>query len=133
MTFLEKFVSENRIQKNLYTYIGCPKEFGYENVKPCMDAALPTPSCYECWNREMPGEQSNKETEERFIRPDYYKSGGIECIDAMVSAFGKDKVATWCIINVFKYVWRYHHKNGMEDVRKAAYYVEKYLELTGNE
>ncbi len=85
------------------------------------------------YKRETPGEQSVCEDTERFIRPDYYKSGGIECIDAMVSAFGKDKVATWCILNVFKYVWRYHHKNGMEDVRKAAYYIEKYLELTEDE
>lgn len=62
--------------------------------------------------------------------PSHYTQGGIECIDAMVSAYGKEAVANYCIINAFKYIWRSHKKNGREDVKKAKWYLDKHLELT---
>ena len=61
--------------------------------------------------------------------PSHYTQGGIECIDAMVAAFGKDTVADYCIVNAFKYLWRYKHKNGDEDISKAHWYITKYKEL----
>lgn len=65
--------------------------------------------------------------------PSHYNQGGIECIDAMVSAFGKDAVADFCIINAFKYVWRASEKNGTEDINKAIWYLTKYKELKDGE
>ena len=65
--------------------------------------------------------------------PDHYNQGSIECIDAMVSAFGKEATAGFCIINAFKYVWRASNKNGMEDIDKAIWYLTKYKELTGED
>ena len=65
--------------------------------------------------------------------PDHYNQGGIECIDAMVSAFGKEATAHFCIINAFKYCWRSEHKNGFEDIDKAIWYLNKYKELMRNE
>ena len=62
-------------------------------------------------------------------RPAHYTQGGIECIDAMISAFGKEAVKTYCRINAFKYLWRSEHKNHTEDIRKAIWYLNKYLEL----
>ena len=64
--------------------------------------------------------------------PSHYNNGDIECIDAMVSAFGAEAVATFCKINAFKYVWRADHKNGIEDVDKAIWYLNKFKELSGN-
>lgn len=61
--------------------------------------------------------------------PSHYTQGDIQCIDAMIAAFGKEAVATWCKINAFKYVWREEHKNGMEDIDKALWYLTKYKEL----
>ena len=61
--------------------------------------------------------------------PKHYNQGGIECIDAMISAFGKDNVAGFCVINAFKYIWRAADKNGMEDVDKAIWYLNKFKEL----
>lgn len=61
--------------------------------------------------------------------PAHYTQGGIECIDAMVSAFGAEAVKSYCKINAFKYVWRTDHKNGREDIEKAVWYLKKYLEL----
>lgn len=61
--------------------------------------------------------------------PSHYNQGNIECIDAMVAAFGKQEVATFCKINAFKYIWRMSHKNGQEDLNKALWYLNKYNEL----
>ena len=61
--------------------------------------------------------------------PSHYTQGGVECIDAMVSAFGKEAVATFALLNAFKYIWRSDHKGGKEDIEKAVWYLKKYLEL----
>lgn len=64
--------------------------------------------------------------------PSHYNQGNIECIDAMVAAFGKEAVATFCHINAFKYLWRTEHKNGLQDIDKAIWYLNKYKELKAN-
>ena len=59
----------------------------------------------------------------------YNKELNIECIDAMRAAFGDDVVSAFCICNVFKYTWRHQSKNGKQDLEKAQWYLNKYLEL----
>ena len=56
------------------------------------------------------------------INPTYYKKG-IETIDYIES---KDM----CYLegNVVKYISRYKEKNGVEDLRKCAWYLEKLIE-----
>ena len=61
--------------------------------------------------------------------PSHYNQGDIECIDAMISAFGKHNVSVFCAINAFKYIWRSNDKNGMEDINKACWYLDKFKEL----
>lgn len=61
--------------------------------------------------------------------PTHYTQGGIECIDAMEAAFGAHELAVYCKIAAFKYIWRCEHKNGLEDVKKAVWYLNKYIEL----
>ena len=62
--------------------------------------------------------------------PKHYTQGKIECIDAIESAVselsGLDAV---CTANVIKYVWRWKHKNGVIDLRKAQWYLEKLINL----
>ena len=58
----------------------------------------------------------------------YYKDG-IDCITAMKHAFGEEAVQHFCITNAFKYIWRHMSKNGMQDIEKAVWYLNKYLEL----
>lgn len=65
--------------------------------------------------------------------PKHYTNGGIECIDAMISAFGKEAVMIYCRINAFKYIWRSDLKGRVEDIQKAAWYLRKYLELAEEE
>lgn len=61
--------------------------------------------------------------------PSHYNQGGIECIDAMESAFGKEAVKDFCLCNAFKYLWRSRNKNGLEDIQKAKWYLNKFKEL----
>lgn len=62
-------------------------------------------------------------------KPKHYTSGDIECIDAMIAAFGKEAVMTFCKLNSFKYIWREKLKGGTQDMDKATWYLNKYLQL----
>ena len=60
--------------------------------------------------------------------PKHYTQGDIECIDALKAAtVGKRGIEAVCVANVIKYLWRYEEKNGIEDVRKAKWYIERLL------
>lgn len=60
--------------------------------------------------------------------PRHYTQGGIECIDALKAAtVGKRGIDAVCVANIIKYLWRYEEKNGIEDVRKAKWYIERLL------
>lgn len=60
-------------------------------------------------------------------RPAHYTSGGIECIDAMQAAFGAEAVKDFCLCNAFKYLWRHRSKNGVEDLKKARWYLNRLI------
>lgn len=63
--------------------------------------------------------------------PSHYTHGSIECIDAMVAAFGKKEVTNYCKINAFKYLWRADLKGKtLEDLKKAQWYLLKAIELS---
>ena len=68
---------------------------------------------------------------EEINHPDRYKSGKFECIDVMLDVFGADAVKHFCILNSFKYLWRAEKKNGVEDIKKAVWYLNKFIELGG--
>lgn len=68
-------------------------------------------------------------TEDNVQHPAHYIGGSIECIDAMAETQGVEAVKNFCICNAFKYLWRHGKKNGVEDVKKAAWYLNKFIEL----
>lgn len=65
--------------------------------------------------------------------PSHYETGKYECIDVMLETQGKDAVLNFCLCNAFKYLYRHNRKNGIEDVKKAKWYVDKYIELVGDD
>ena len=65
--------------------------------------------------------------------PSHYNNGDMECIDAMVGAYGKDEVAIFSKISAFKYLWRLGHKDEeAQEIGKIKWYLDKYLELKEN-
>ena len=65
--------------------------------------------------------------------PSHYTTGGIECIDCIKSALGENFMG-FLIGNVIKYSYRYRNKNGLEDLKKARWYLERAIrEVEGNE
>lgn len=60
--------------------------------------------------------------------PAHYKTGGIETIDFIRAKLGKQEFEAYCIGNVFKYLTRYRHKNGIEDLKKGQWYLNKAIE-----
>lgn len=61
--------------------------------------------------------------------PVHYTSGKVECIDAIESATSNlTGIEAVCTANVIKYVWRWKLKNGIEDLEKAEWYLQKLIE-----
>lgn len=67
-------------------------------------------------------------------QPAHYTGGKVECIEAIEvatdSLSGLDAV---CTANVIKYVWRWKHKNGVEDLKKAKWYLERLITKLEND
>lgn len=61
----------------------------------------------------------------------YCQDGAMECIDEMIAIFGKTVTMHFCLLNVWKYRKRAVFKNGEEDMKKADWYMKKYIELGG--
>jgi hypothetical protein len=66
--------------------------------------------------------------------PSHYTQGKIECIDAIEeSTKGLLGIAAVCVANVIKYIWRYKFKNGIEDLKKARWYLDKLINHEENQ
>ena len=67
-------------------------------------------------------------------KPIHYNQAGIECIEAIeaMTENMSSKVAPHAA-NVLKYLWRHEYKNGLEDIDKAIWYLnrlrKRYTEL----
>lgn len=61
--------------------------------------------------------------------PSHYETGKFECIKVMEEAIGREEVKGFCICNAFKYLYRCRRKNGLEDIKKAKWYIDKFIEL----
>lgn len=74
----------------------------------------------------IPNEECYTESTDVVNKPEHYRQGDIECIDAIKSATThKLGIAAVCVANVIKYLWRYESKNGLEDVKKAQWYLNR--------
>lgn len=63
--------------------------------------------------------------------PSHYETGKFECIDVMVEILGAEATKNFCVCNAFKYIYRHKRKNGLEDIQKAIWYLNKAVELDG--
>lgn len=61
--------------------------------------------------------------------PAHYTAGGIECIDCIESLITPIKEPTHAFLTgqVIKYLGRYTLKNGLEDLKKARWYLDRLI------
>ena len=59
--------------------------------------------------------------------PLHYTRGSIECIDAIEASMPPAEFRGAMKANIIKYLWRYEHKNGLEDLKKARFYLERMI------
>lgn len=64
--------------------------------------------------------------------PAHYNTGKIEVIDYIVDKLTKDQFEGYCVGNAMKYVSRYQHKGGMNDLKKAVWYLNKLIVSQNN-
>ena len=69
-------------------------------------------------------------SESRVAHPAHYQtSNGLETIDVM-EAFTEDMAGyeAVCTSNILKYICRWKKKNGLEDLKKAEWYLKRLIE-----
>ena len=113
----------------------------YCNQTNCKDCELDVDSCVDdkytadnyitAYDMLFGNKEPSEEETDNVNHPQHYTYGKYECIDVMTDIFGSEAVKDFCVCNAFKYLWRHKHKNNLEDIKKAKWYVDKYIELSG--
>ena len=63
--------------------------------------------------------------------PSHYQ-GKVECIDCIESATaGLNGIEAFCTGNAIKYLYRWKKKNGITDLKKAKWYIDKIISVNG--
>lgn len=70
-----------------------------------------------------------KKSSSKVHHPDHYNQNGMEVWD-VINAFTKDLEGAEAFYagNAIKYILRWNHKNGIEDLEKAKVYIDKIIE-----
>lgn len=106
-----------------------PKEGFIRDCDTCKHADVDGDDepCTNCWGDKW------QSKEDVVNHPSHYETGKFECIEVMQEVFGKEAVQNFCLCNAFKYLYRTKRKNGLEDVKKCRWYVDKFIELEEGE
>ena len=72
--------------------------------------------------------QKEKEKVDMVNSPAHYNKAGIETIDIIQSVTG-DGFEAYLQGNILKYMCRYKYKNGLEDLEKAQWYLNRLIEI----
>lgn len=79
--------------------------------------------------KKQADEQSdNQEMEKMVNHPDHYTYSSIETID-MIESMTAEGFHYYLEGNILKYLARYRHKNGIQDLKKAQWYLNKLIEV----
>jgi len=57
-------------------------------------------------------------------KPPHYQ-GEIECIECIKASMTYEEFKGYLRGNVFKYLWRYNRKNGLQDLEKSQWYLNR--------
>ena len=64
--------------------------------------------------------------------PSHYADQGVECIDYIKQQLTEEQYMGYLLGNVTKYLHRHNYKNGLEDLRKAIWYLDRYVQAYEN-
>lgn len=64
---------------------------------------------------------------DKINHPPHYTYGSVETIDYITQVVGYDGFVGYCIGNILKYISRAEHKNGLEDYKKARWYLDRLI------
>ena len=103
--------------------VSMPAHFGYELCEPQPEVTL------ENYFRGLVQMDFADDKEDMVNSPSHYTQGSIECIDAIAQVV-KDLqgMEAMCTGNAIKYLWRWKHKNGVEDLKKAQWYLQRMID-----
>lgn len=82
-----------------------------------MDSKIPLEEYY-CYMKDI----FRKEDKDIMNYPAYYTQGKIEVLD-----FIEDQKLDYHEGNIIKYICRYKYKNGLEDLKKARFYLDRLI------
>lgn len=57
-------------------------------------------------------------------KPNHYTYSSIESIEYLMDIMTKEEFIGWLRGNIHTYLHRYKHKNGVEDLKKAEFYLK---------
>ena len=88
-------------------------------------------SVEEALERFQPVEETNIAYDDSVNHPSHYTQGTVECIDAIESSMTPEEFRGYLKGCLMKYIWRYQHKGGMEDLKKARWYLDRLIKFWG--
>lgn len=59
--------------------------------------------------------------------PKHYTTGKIETIEYIEDKLSPEQLEGYFAGNIIKYLSRYKHKNGVEDLKKARWYLDRLI------
>ena len=74
----------------------------------------------------MKAENVTNDTE---IKPGYYEGNGGDLFDHFEKMFNGDQFGAFLVMNIFKYLYRFQGKAGLEDLIKARTYLNRLISL----
>lgn len=82
---------------------------------------------------QMPVDWKKKEEVDNVNHPAHYTAGDAKCISCNHPIECIDVVShmSFRLGNIIKYLWRAGRKNGLEDLKKAAWYLNHLIERGG--
>ena len=78
-----------------------------------------------------PVNETNIAYDDSVNHPAHYTQGTVECIDAIESSMTPEEFRGYLKGCQIKYIWRYQHKGGMEDLKKARWYLDRLIKFWG--
>jgi hypothetical protein len=65
--------------------------------------------------------------------PSHYNKGGMECINYIEQQLSPEAFKGYLEGNMIKYMHRHKYKNGLEDLKKAQWYLQRLTMATSQE